>query len=57
MKKLIITSLILTILYTAQLSAQRYAAEDGHLLDANNRIGSMGWNGKCQNGRFVISQQ
>ena len=25
--------------------AQQYIGQDGHLLDANNRVGSMGWNG------------
>ncbi len=37
---------LLIILTLASLSSgQQYMAQDGHLLDANNRIGSMGWNG------------
>ena len=47
MKKLAITIILLTIV-SGQLSAQRYAAQDGHLLDANNRVGSMGWNGNAR---------
>ena len=27
---------------------QQYASQDGHLLDANNRVGSMGWNGNAR---------
>ncbi len=48
MNKLIITSFIFVIMNIGQLPAQQYAAQDGHLLDANNRIGSMGWNGNAR---------
>ncbi len=40
--------LLLSVVPTG-LFAQQYVAQDGHLLDANNRLGSMGWNG---NGRI-----
>ncbi|MBN2063320.1 MAG: hypothetical protein JW745_00850 [Sedimentisphaerales bacterium] len=40
------TKTLLLMLSLAALSpGQQYMAQDGHLLDANNRIGSMGWNG------------
>ncbi len=32
------------LLFASTVNGQKYSAQDGRLLDANNRLGSMGWN-------------
>lgn len=49
MKNKLPTLLFALLAACGSVYAQQYVGQDGHLLDANNRVGSMGWNG---NGRI-----